>query len=355
MNPFKKLCLILLLILTAAAAMNGQVMTNKAAGKILFSIGTGEYPLFNGSFIELSPIGTRVTVITTDNADRIFVYENGKRKGPFKEITEIKVTLPEDNPEEYDPVLRRESDTDYEKYLQYSDTGEITLKFGGRSFGPFQFILEFFSTSDKSAFSAVVMKGGKPQIITSSGNRYDPDGQPIYTCASASGKSMMVTVVKENNPDKQPITGAISGLSTDESAKPEKKTEVKQLRPPEAFIWFQDGKKFGPYDPRKINANNPAFDKTGGENWLLTIDSKLYINGAFVRDLINEHISPANIWLTEDGKRYVIIGYNRIEFSDGSTFINPLKIRISVEGKKITVWWLLLENERDVVFYSKTI
>jgi hypothetical protein len=85
------------------------------------------------------------------------------------------------------------------------------------------------------------------------------------------------------------------------------------------------------------------------------MNSKLYINGIFVRDLINEQISPANIWLTEDGKRYVIIVYNRIEFSDGTIYKEPLKIRISVNRNKITVWWLLLENEKDIVLYSKTI
>ena len=355
MNPFKKICFVPILLLTASVVLHGQTLSTSTQHRLLFSIGKGEKPLFNGSSIALSPIGTSVTVLTTDDEGSFYVYVDGGKRGPFKDIIDTKIIMPEDNPEEYDPVLRRDSDPDYEKYIQYNNAGAITIKFGEKRFGPFQFILEFYSTSDKTAFSAVVMKDGKPQIITSSGNKYDLDGQPTYNYISASGKKMMVTVVKENDASGELLKRDVSKSSSDEIAKPGKQLEGRQVKPPEAFIWFQDGTKYGPYDPKKINASNPAFNKTGGENWLLTMNSKLYINGIFVRDLINEQISPANIWLTEDGKRYVIIVYNRIEFSDGTIYKEPLKIRISVNRNKITVWWLLLENEKDIVLYSKTI
>jgi hypothetical protein len=355
MNSFKKLCFIPVFLLTALVVLNGQTPSAKIQHKLLFSIGKGEKPVFNESSIAISPIGTSITVLTSDDEGRVYVYVDGKKRGPFKDITDTKVTMPEDDPEEYDPILRRDSDPDYQKYIQYNDAGEITLKFGGKSYGPFQFILEFYSTNDKTAFSAIVMKNGKPQIITSSGNKYDLDGQPTYNYISASGKKMMVTIVKENNAAGELLNRDMSKMSSDEIAKLGKQMVGKQVRPPEAFIWFQDGKKYGPYDPKKVSANNPAFNKTGGENWLLTMDSKLYINGTFVRDLINEHISPANVWLTEDGKRYVIILYNRIEFSDSTVYMDPLKIRISIEKNKITIWWLFLENEKDIVLYSRTI
>jgi hypothetical protein len=355
MNPFKKLCFIPVMLLTVVVVSNGQTPASRLQHRLLFSIGKGERLIFNETSIALSPIGTSVMVFTSDDEGRVYVYVDGKKRGPFKDIADTKVAPPEDDPEEYDPILRRDSDPDYEKYMQYNDAGEVTLKFGGKSYGPFQFILEFYTTNDKTAFSAVVMKDGKPQIITSSGDKYDLDGQPTYSYVSASGKKMMVTTVKENNAAGELLNRDMTKMSSDEIAKLGKQMEGKQVQPPESFIWFQDGKKYGPYDPKKINANNPAFNKTGGENWLLTMDSKLYINGTFARDLINEQISPANVWLSEDGKRYVIIVYNRIEFSDNSIYMDPLKIRISVDKNKITVWWLLLDNEKDIVLYSKII
>jgi hypothetical protein len=344
-----------LLLLMPMGLLTGQSPTAKIQFKPQFSIGQGERPITGQSSILLSPIGSNVTVLTEDGDGSIYVYTNGNKSGPFRDLKDTKVKMPDDNPAEYDPVLRRESDPDYEKYLKYSDAGEITLTFAGKSYGPLQSVLEFYSTKDKTGFSALVMQNGKPEIITSTGSKYDLDGQPTFSYASSSGNKMMVTIVKDNEPaagskpvdnvkpSSKEIPGAVS------------KTESKQPNHPEAYILFQDGKRYGPYYPGKINANNPSFNKTGGDNWLLTMDSKLYINGTFARKLVNEYISPANVWLTEDGKRYAILVYNRIEFSDGSIYYDPLKIRISVDKNKITIWWLSLENRKDIVLYSKTI
>jgi hypothetical protein len=265
------------------------------------------------------------------------------------------VTFPEDKPEEYDPIFRSESDGDYEKYIAYNDAGLVSVNFNGKTFGPFQFILEFYSNNNKSAFYAIVMKDGKPQIITSAGIRNDLDGQPLYSYISPSGRSMMVTTVKEKNESGELMPADLSKMSAEEITKLGKELEGKQNKPPEAYIYFQDGKKFGPYDPKKINANNPSFSKTGGENWLLTMNSILFINGLAVHDLSNEQINPANVWITGDGKKYVIIVYDRIEFSDGSVYKDPLKIRIATINNKVTIWWLLLENGKDIVLYSRTI
>ena len=346
----------LILILVLPFSLLAQKQSSEVNSKILFSIGKNEKPVFNGSFITLSPIGSSVTVLTSDEEGRVYVYENGEKRGSFKDIAGAGVKKAEDNPEEYDPIFRKESDTDYQKYIEYNNDGQAILKFGGKSFGPFQFILEFYSTNDKTAFSSIVMKDGKPKIITSTGNTYELDGQPGYNYISPTGKRMMVTTIKENNDTNEVINRNLPEANSQESIKPGKEAEPKQKKQnPEAFIYFQDGKKFGPYDPKKITGYNPAFIKTGGDNWLLTLDSKLYINGKITRELSNERISPANIWLTEDGKRYVIIVYNRIEFSDGSVYKDPLKIRIMTDNKKITVWWLSFENGKDIVLYSRNL
>ena len=351
-----RLCSILILIFKTLFASNAQTTAPGVSHKILFSIGKEERPVFNESSILLSPIGSSVIVLTSDEEGRIYVYENGKKRGPFKDVSDTKVTFPEDDPEEYDPAYRKESDSDYEKYIGYNDAGQVTIKFGGKSFGLFQFILEFYTTKDKTSFYAIIMKDGKPFFITSAGNSFELDGQPGYSHISPSGKKMMVTTVKENNEVGEMINKDLSKLSAEEVARLGKEIEGKQKnKPPEAFIYFQDGKKFGPYDPKKITAYNPAFIKCGGDNWLLTMDSKLYISGIAVTDLRNDQISPANVWLTEDGKRYVIVVYNRIEFSDGQVYKDPLKIRITINQNKITLWWLLFENEKDIVLYSKTL
>lgn len=308
--------------LSVTKAQDPQVGSTR---KILFEISKGERPAFNGSSLTISPIGNSVIVFTNDDEGRFYVYENGNKRGPFYDAAASRVKLPEDDLEEYDPIFRRESDADFEKYVESGTEGLSTVKFGGKKFGPFQFILEFYANNNKN-FSAVVMKDSKPQLINFSGSVTELDGQPGFTHPDPTGNKLMVTTVKE-----------------------------KEDNPPEAYIYFQDGKKFGPYNPNKINPNNPAFNKAGGDNWLLTMNSKLFINGIKVKDLINEEISPANIWLSPDGKRYAVIVFNRIEFSDGTIIKDPLKFRILVQQNKITVWWLSVENEKYIVLYSKTI
>jgi hypothetical protein len=325
----KKIAFFILLLImfeSSLAFSNAQAPQAGSTRKVLFEISGGERPVFNGSSLTLSPIGNSVTVFTNDDEGRFFVYENGDKRGPFYDAAASRVKLPEDDLQEFDPIFRRESDADFEKYIDYNPDGLATLKYGGKTFGPFQSILEFYANSDKKSFSGIVMKDGKPQLISPSGITIEIDGQPGFTHPSPTGNKLMVTTVKE-----------------------------KDNVAPEAYIYFQDGKKFGPYNPVKINPNNPAFSKTGGDNWLLTMNSKLFINGIKVKDLINEDISPANVWLTPDGKRFVIIVFNRLEFSDGTIIKDPLKFRISVLQNKITVWWLSVENEKDIVLYSKTI
>lgn len=356
MNTIVKLYFVLTVFLIACSPSGAQPAAQVISRKVLFEIGKGEMPVFNKSSIVISPIGSSVTVLTSDDEGRIYVYENGQKRGPFDDIRNTRVSIPEDDPGEFDPIYRRESDQDYEKYALKDDAGQVSINFGGKSFGPFQFILEFYATKDKTAFYSVVMKDSKPLVISSSGNSFSLDGQPGYSHISPSGKKMIVSTVKENNETGELLNRDLSGLSAEEINKLKKEIEAKQKnKPPDAYVYLQDGTKFGPYNPRKISADNPAFIKTGGDNWLLTMDSRLYINGKAVRDLPNDQISPSNIWITEDGKRYVIVFINRIEFSDGQVFKDPLKIRILNNQNKTTLWWLSFENEKDIVLYARNL
>jgi hypothetical protein len=325
----KKVASIGIIILIIEASLNlslAQTISQTSTKKVLFSLSKGEKPVANGSFILISPIGKSITVITTDQEEKFFVYEDNKKRGPYYDLSSTGVKFQEDNPEEYFPVYRKDGGNDLEQYVSSNTDGLSILKIGNKTYGPFQFILEFYASSDKKNFSAIVMKEGKPNIISSGGTAFEPEGQPGFNSISPSGNKMMVTTISEKN-----------------------------NKPAEAYIYFQDGKKFGPYDPKQLSPNNPAFSKTGGDNWLLTMNSKLFINGVFVKDLINEHISPANIWLSADGKRFAIIGFDRIEFSDGLLIKDPLTLRITTDRNQITIWWLSIENEKDITLNSKKI
>jgi hypothetical protein len=195
----------------------------------------------------------------------------------------------------------------------------------------------------------------KPRLITQTGVTMDLVGMPSYNCSSPSGKIVIIVANKEYNPAEEFQNVDFSKMTVEQMNKLTQEIEEKQKNapPPEAYLYFNDGKKLGPYPIDSFSGNNPAFCKTGGENWFMTIGRKLYVNGAVLADLGSDNVSNDDIWLSPDGKRYAIKTYDNIKFSDGSTFNYPLMIRFSQKDGKTWITWVSLENERDIVLYSK--
>ena len=86
---------------------------------------------------------------------------------------------------------------------------------------------------------------------------------------------------------------------------------------------------------------------------MMTIDNNLYVNGTLLANLGSESVPNNTIWLSPDGKRYAIISYDKITFSDGSSFTFPLLVKKSQKDGKIWLNWVSLENEKEIVLYSK--
>jgi hypothetical protein len=129
--------------------------------------------------------------------------------------------------------------------------------------------------------------------------------------------------------------------------------EQKNAPPPVAYIYMNDGKKLGPYPKDAFFTDNPAFCITAGENWMMTVENKLYVNGTLLANLGSENVPNNTIWLSPDGKRFVIIAYDKISFSDGSSYAFPILVKKSLKEGKILLTWVSLENGKDIVLYSK--
>jgi hypothetical protein len=148
-----------------------------------------------------------------------------------------------------------------------------------------------------------------------------------------------------------------SKMSQDEIIKVMQQQAEKQKNagPPKAYVYTNGGKKFGPFPASGIHDKNPAFCKSGGANWYMVIDNTLYINGVKVKQFSYDDVtaSTCNVWLSADGKRYAIITYRKILFSDGSSYAAPLKMDTENKEGKTILKWISLENEKDLVAYSK--
>jgi hypothetical protein len=321
----------------------------------MFSINEGEIPVYSECSLFLVSGGSTVSLVTKDKNDKYFLYDHGKRKGPYDDAKEITWEKDEEGGlvnsiAEYD-----ESRMNHEKVLSYSNDGKARITSGGKTFGPFDLLLNLYITKDGRLTAAVSSDGFKTKLLTQSGTSLELESVPAYTCASPSGKTALIVTVREYDPSRDFANIDFSKLTTEQIAKIAQDMEEKQKKapPPQAFLYLHNGKKLGPYPKNSFSGNNPAFCVTGGENWFMTIEGKLYVNGTLLANLGSEYVSNDDIWLSADGKRYAIVTYDYIRFSDGASFRYPLVVKTMEKDGKTWLTWISLENEKDVVHYSR--
>ena len=348
-----RLILVFLIAISSAVLLNAQV---KSAVKTkLFSISAGEKPVYSECKLYMSSSGTTVSLVTNDDKGKYYIYENGKKRGPIDDFKKI-VQEPQDEKDILvSSIYINERTTNQEGIVTSNDEGKMSIKSGEKTYGPYQMVLNAYTGDDGKLVAAIILENMKPSLLTQTGTLVKLEGMPSYTSVSPSGKKVIIVSIKEYTPSMDALNQDLSKLSTNEILKLSKKIEEEQKNapPPEAYIYLNDGKKLGPYPKDAFFTDNPAFCVTAGENWMMTIDNKLYVNGILLANLGTEYVPNNTIWLSPDGKRYAIIAYDKITFSDGSSYAFPLLVKKSEKEGKILLTWVSLENEKEIVLYSK--
>jgi hypothetical protein len=343
----------LLIAISPAVLLNAQV--NNATKIKLFSISSGEKPVYSECKLYMSSSGTTVSLVTNDVNGKFYVYENGKKLGPIDDFKKI-VQKPQDEKDILtSSIYVSERATNQEGTVTSNDEGKMLIKSGGKTYGPYQGVLNAYTGDDGNLIAAIILENMKPSLLTQNGNLVKLEAIPSFTSVSPSGKKVLIVSIKEYTPSNELLNQDLSKLSVTELQKLTQKVEEEQKNapPPQAFIYFNDGKKLGPYPKDAFFTDNPAFCITAGENWMMTIDNQLYVNGTLLANLGNEYVPNNTIWLSPDGKRFAIIAYDKISFSDGSSYQYPLLVKKSQKDGKIWLNWVSLENEKEIVLYSK--
>jgi hypothetical protein len=344
-------------IIISCLYISFETLHGQSNRQILFSIGNDEIPVYDESRIYLENSGTRVSMVTMNFDSKYFLYENGERKGPF-ENTESCGFVPGDNEENMSSSSYNYEGANFQENLVYNnDNYQPMIRIGEKNYGPFEAIMSVYADKNGKFLMALASEGMKFSILTTNGTLIPLEGIPNGTSVSPSQNKVMIVVVKEENPALEYMSIDFSKMSQEEIMKIAKEMEEKQKNapPPEAFIYLNDGQKFGPYPKDPVFGGNPGFCKTGGDNWVFLIEKDLYVNGSLLASLPVDYVSASDIWLSEDGKRYAIISYEKILFSDGQSFEYPLKIKTVEKDGKTWLNWICLENKTDVVFYSKAL
>lgn len=329
----------------------------KASRKVLLTLQTGEKIMESESYFPLGFSDAQVYLVTRAN-NKIYVYENGQRRGPYKDTEEAGIKTPQDN---------RDGDADCSAYsaeqeplnqelLQMTDEGQYKIKFNGKTFGPFQYLKDFKVYPDKSGFIAVAMDAEmKSFLITADGQNKPLEGDVDKIHLSPGGKKYVFAVKENPNFDPALLKMDFSKMSQDELMKFAKAQEekAKNAGTPQAYVYTNNGQKFGPYEAQRLSSDNPTFTKTGGDNWIMILDNTLYINGTLIKKFDNLDLNTCHIWLSKDGKRYAIVSYDKIVFSDATSYPYPIKTFAADKDGKTMIKWVCLENEKDLVVYSR--
>jgi hypothetical protein len=323
----------------------------------LFSIGKEEITVYGETQIYLENTSTRVIMVTMDFNGKYYLYDIDGRKGPFDDVDSCGFNPGEVDTDMYSSIYNYEGASLGLDLLSFNDEGRTMVRAGNKTYGPFESVTNIYTDKSGKFTMAITSEGMNFSLLTSNGTLLPLESIPYASSVSSSLNKAFVVVVKEENPAADYMNLDFSKMTQDELMKIAREIEEKQKNapPPEAYVYLNDGKKFGPYQQESIFGGNPFFCKTGGDNWGLLLDKKLYVNGSLLAELPVEYVSAGDIWLSEDGKRFVIISIEKILFSDGQSFANPLKVKMQKEGDKTWFSWICLENETDVVLYSKAL
>jgi hypothetical protein len=350
-----KLRTIFLLSFTLIIAVNYLSAQDNASRKVLLSLQPGESIITNESCLLLSSSANQLYLVTLLDK-QIFVYENSQRSGPYKSFNDIKVRncMGHNNTECAVYVQPEQNQT--QEYIGFTDEGAYVIKFNAKTFGPYKFVSNLYVSPDKTFFVAIVANEMmKFSLVTSGGIQQNLDGSVERLIISPSGKQYLL-LVKENASEMSMMNMDLSNMSQEALMKmiQEQAEKQKNAGPPQTQIIGTDGKLIGKYKSDQLYQNNPAYSQSGGDTWYMVIDNGLYVNGQLIKQFDEySNVSTCKLWLSKDGKRFALVGYDKIIFSDGKTYPPAIDFQVDNSGPKTILKWISLENEKDIVSYSK--
>jgi len=334
----------------------------KPSKTILLTLEKGELPVATESCFMLGDKADQIYLVT-EKEGKIYIYDNGSKKGPFRDFASagIRECPTQGSGNEDCSVYYPTTAEDGTNYLNFTPEGETMIRFGGKTFGPFFSVQELRVSEDRKRFTAVVVDEEMSfALLSSSGKQVPLDDAPVAFTTSMSGAGALVAVKTADNEESGEMMNIdFTNITTEELMELAKKMEEQQQeqggedQPAEAYLYDLDGKQYGPYDPMLLYQDNPAFTISGGDHWILIEEARLFIDGKLAGEYPDVYLTPCNVWLSSDGLRHAIVNYDRIIFSDGTSYPFPLKVSVEEKNGQTVLHWISFEDEKLIVRYSR--
>jgi hypothetical protein len=332
------------LLFAAAVILAAGFGQAPPAGRKLATLGPDEYIVTNESVLLtggaagcLADDYFLVTEARRSGKNAFYTYDKTGRKGPFDKMTES---------------MLRNCGGDTEAHKFYLDNGMSPeglemgpdpanrrlqfVTFNGKKIGPFQQILMAAAAPDKSRAFAVGVRDKILHFASTDGRDVAAAGIPEKLVFNADGSKAVLLC-------KGHIT-LYEGMDI--------KAENMDLSSLEdTTLYALDGKKYGPF--KKNTDFGDVWFLAGSPDWLFTVGPTAYFNGVPLKPFA-EQIGKSSFWI-DDASRYAWLEDDKLKFSDGASFPNPVMLRWEKKAGRTTLCWISLLPNRDVVAYSRGI
>jgi hypothetical protein len=366
----------------AIAIFTFFILNSAISQKILYSLPHGEQLLYAESFLAFFDSQEGIQVCTTDEQGRFYVFKNNRKLGPFNDLDEATglIVWPDDWHDDYPgsgAIMNQAYNDDYVTWD--NNEGCNYIKAGNKRLGPFQSVKDLYVSPDGKNYIAIVAEidpdytyPPEYQLISATNPGIKLKGEPNELHVSRSVKSGVVSTRFEKTEDidmdvyneqqammeKMITDWENEEFSLDElmelSMQINEINSMAEESTREYYVYLCDNKVFGPFTTELYGSLNPGFGINSGERWHMVADGKLYINGNHVMD-VEEGTVISDFWWSLSGNNYAYSTYESIVFSTGEISPYPLEVKAVEENGKTVIKWLTLENERDFVFYQKTL
>jgi len=343
----KTATILALAFVVAAIGVPAPTQGPQPARRMIYSLEPGEEILWAESFLCIDMDGEHVTLVVAKGKEGpFFVVRDGQKKGPFTKLDEAMKAAEEGRCDK--PLRERESAMyepaagalDMDSIVGANDAGGQVIRFNGKVYGPYAMILNLKITADKSRLYYVAAENDKTWFACSDGRKVQIGGMPEDFKFSPDGRNALIKT-----------SGVLSLAEMQKlvAAQDPEKTAAAMKDADKKFLYAIDGRKFGPFGdnlsefwfPKNVNI---FYYEAGG---------RVYRDGVEIP--VPKGFGAGAFFPSEDGKKYALLSYESLIFSDGVKFPFPLKLVTRVRNGETVFKWLALENKKDFVVYQRAL
>ena len=327
--------------LIAAIALLWPLFSSAQAGiekTVIASLGPGEIMASgeNCFLLDKDPASVSfVTVTGSGSSKEYYCYgKDGHKTGPVKHPDESYWKECQDIDLDDCPADIGENMTNIQDYLDWT-TGSI--KFNGKSYGPFGQVILLNVAENKQHFFAVALTSEMKIFFVDDLNRkVELQGIPEKLIVSPDGSRAFAF-----------LKGAINPF--DAEAMEKMLANPEEMNNPKISLVGIDGTNVGPFTSDSFN--DTWF--TPGGKLAVYNNSEISLDGKMLFKTTN-YVNKCDIWISNNGKDYAWADYDYIYFNDGTKFTSPLVIHQVIENGQTFLKWIALEKEKDLVLYRKS-